>query len=62
MRVIRLHLAEGNVAEALRQFEVCAQLLRSDLGLEPSDLMVDLMQPVLDAGAQGPRRRLGAGT
>ena len=49
--VIRIHLAEGNVAEALRQFEVCAQLLRSDLGLEPSDQMLDLMQPVLDAGA-----------
>jgi DNA-binding SARP family transcriptional activator len=58
--VIRLHLAEGNVAEALRQFEVCAQLLRSDLGLEPSDLMVDLMQPVLEAGS-APRRRSGAG-
>jgi hypothetical protein len=55
-----LHLAEGNVAEALRQFEVCAQLLRSDLGLEPSDLMVDLMQPVLEAGGHASRRRLGA--
>jgi DNA-binding SARP family transcriptional activator len=60
--VIRLHLAEGNVAEALRQFEVCAQLLRSDLGLEPSDLMIDLMQPVLDASANGSTKSLGAST
>jgi DNA-binding SARP family transcriptional activator len=60
--VIRLHLAEGNVAEALRQFEVCAQLLRSDLGLEPSELMIDLMQPVLESGGHPSRSRLGAGT
>lgn len=46
--VIRIHIAEGNMADALQQFEVCAQLLRSDLGLEPSDRMIDLMQPVLD--------------
>jgi DNA-binding SARP family transcriptional activator len=48
--VIRIHLAEGNLAEALRQFEVCAQLLRSDLGLEPSELMIDLMRPVVEGG------------
>ncbi len=46
--VIRIHLAEGNLAEALRQFELCAQLLRSDLGLAPSELMIDLMRPVLE--------------
>lgn len=45
--IIRIHLAEGNHAEALRQFEVCAQLLRADLGLEPSELMIDLMAPVI---------------
>jgi DNA-binding SARP family transcriptional activator len=46
--IIRIHLAEGNLSEALRQFEVCAQLLRADLGLEPSDQMVDLLEPVMD--------------
>jgi DNA-binding SARP family transcriptional activator len=51
--VIKIHLAEGNLAEALRQFEVCAQLLRSDLGLEPSALMVDLMRPVVQGGRAG---------
>ena len=54
--VIRIHLAEGNVAEALRQFEVCAQLLRADLGLEPSEQMIDLMQPVLEGAAGGMRK------
>ncbi|QGN32416.1 bacterial transcriptional activator domain-containing protein [Microlunatus sp. Gsoil 973] len=52
--VIRIHLAEGNLAEALRQFEVCAQLLRQDLGLEPSELMIDLMRPVIDGSRAGP--------
>jgi hypothetical protein len=51
--VIRIHLAEGNLAEALRQFEVCAQLLRQDLGLEPSELMIDLMRPVIDGSRAG---------
>lgn len=51
--VIRIHLAEGNHAEALRQFEVCAQLLRADLGLEPSELMIDLMRTVVEAGGHG---------
>jgi len=46
--IIRIHLAEGNVAEALRQFEVCAHLLRADLGLEPSEQMIDLMRPVIE--------------
>lgn len=48
--VIRVHLAEGNFAEALRQYEVCTQLLRTDLGLEPSRLMIDLMRPVIGNG------------
>lgn len=54
--IIRIHLAEGNYAEALRQFEVCAQLLRADLGLEPSEQMIDLMQPVIDGSLE---RRAG---
>ena len=34
--LIRLHLAEGNRGEALRQYEVCRRLLRDKLGVEPS--------------------------
>jgi DNA-binding SARP family transcriptional activator len=44
--IIRIHLAEGNHAEALRQFEVCSRLLSSKLGLGPSQLMSDLMSAV----------------
>jgi DNA-binding SARP family transcriptional activator len=34
--LIRVHLAEGNRAEALRQCELCRRLLRERLGIEPS--------------------------
>jgi len=35
--VIRAHLADGNVAEAIRQYRLCRRLLKDQLGLEPSD-------------------------
>lgn len=35
--VIRAHLADGNVAEAVRQYRLCRRLLNDHLGLEPSD-------------------------
>ncbi|GEA84369.1 AfsR/SARP family transcriptional regulator [Cellulomonas gelida] len=34
--VIAVHLAEGNLAEARRAFAACRQLLRRELGVEPS--------------------------
>jgi DNA-binding SARP family transcriptional activator len=34
--LIRAHLAEGNRAEALRQYETYRRLLRDELGLDPS--------------------------
>jgi DNA-binding SARP family transcriptional activator len=34
--LIRIHLAEGNRAEAVRQFELYRRLLRNALGIEPS--------------------------
>ncbi|MEA2195601.1 MAG: hypothetical protein QOG42_2035 [Solirubrobacteraceae bacterium] len=34
--LIAAHLTEGNACEALRQYRVCKDLLRSELGLEPS--------------------------
>lgn len=37
--LIEIHLAEGNWSEACRQFERCRQLLREELGVEPSDSM-----------------------
>lgn len=34
--VIRIHMAEGNIAEARRAYDRCHQLLIEDLGLEPT--------------------------
>jgi DNA-binding SARP family transcriptional activator len=51
--VISVHLAEGNSSEAIRQYRSYRDLLQSQLGLEPSDLMkrlVDLLdRPVTAA-------------
>lgn len=41
--LVALHLAEGNAAEALRQFRLCRRLLLEQLGVEPSPLMLDLV-------------------
>lgn len=48
--LVRMHLAEGNAAEAVRQYELCRRLLREQLGLEPSRLMQELV------GTLRPRR------
>ena len=50
--VIVLHLAEGNVGEAIRQFETYRSLLARDLGLEPSEQLTRLVcgpAPGIDA-------------
>jgi DNA-binding SARP family transcriptional activator len=41
--LIRIHLAEGNHAEALRVHDEYADLLQAELGLHPSDRMAELM-------------------
>jgi DNA-binding SARP family transcriptional activator len=41
--LIRVHLAEGNRADALRQYRFCCQLLHERLGLEPSAQMEALV-------------------
>ncbi len=43
--LIKIHLAEGNRSEAYRQFQRCMQLLREELGVEPSDSMRLLVEP-----------------
>ena len=42
--LIRVHLAEGNRAEALRQRELCRRLLRGRLGAEPSPQLDELLR------------------
>ncbi|MFJ3789649.1 BTAD domain-containing putative transcriptional regulator [Kitasatospora sp. NPDC090091] len=49
---IRVHLAEGNFGEVVRQFDACRTVLRRELGVGPSPLLLAL----LGAGAAGPER------
>jgi DNA-binding SARP family transcriptional activator len=44
--LIRVHLAEGNASEALRQYELCKYLLRDRLSLEPSPHLEALVRPL----------------
>jgi DNA-binding SARP family transcriptional activator len=48
--LIRVHLADGNAGEAIRQYRFYRRLLSERLGLEPSDRMKELMRRV-----HGPR-------
>jgi DNA-binding SARP family transcriptional activator len=41
--LIRVHLAEGNRGEALRQYELCRRLLRDRLDVEPSPQLHQLL-------------------
>jgi DNA-binding SARP family transcriptional activator len=45
--LVRIHLAEGNLAEAVRQYRTYAQLLESELGAEPSESMRKLLDGYL---------------
>jgi DNA-binding SARP family transcriptional activator len=42
--LIRAHLAEGNAAEAIRQYRIYRTLLRTQLGIEPSRQLRELMR------------------
>jgi DNA-binding SARP family transcriptional activator len=41
--LIRVHLAEGNAVEALRQYRLCRRLLYDQLGIEPTQQLLDLI-------------------
>lgn len=41
--LIRIHLEEGNPAEAIREFEFCRRLFREQLDLEPSPQLAQLV-------------------
>ncbi|MGB9376652.1 MAG: BTAD domain-containing putative transcriptional regulator [Mycobacteriales bacterium] len=43
--VVRIHLAEGNVSEALRAYETYARLIHHELGVGPSALLRTLVKP-----------------
>ncbi|MBM7809040.1 DNA-binding SARP family transcriptional activator [Geodermatophilus bullaregiensis] len=42
--VVRVHLAEGNLAEALRAHDVFRDLLRDELGVPPTEQMTQLVR------------------
>lgn len=51
--LVRVHLAEGNVAAALRVYQAYRDLMEAELGIEPSERMRDLVRgfgvrPALD--------------
>ncbi len=45
--VIGVHLAEGNAAEALRQYEEYRRLLARDLGIGPTPMIRRMVAPLL---------------
>jgi DNA-binding SARP family transcriptional activator len=42
--LVRVHLADGNAVEALRQYRLCRRLLSEQLGIEPTEQMRDLVR------------------
>jgi DNA-binding SARP family transcriptional activator len=62
--LINAYLAEGNLGEAIRQYNVCRRLFRNQLGLEPSAHMVELIQAntqqaaPLETASKHPSRRV----
>jgi hypothetical protein len=55
--VIAVHLAEGNAAEALRQYHVYRRLLALELGLPPSPSIRQLVAPLLGRPIERPSPR-----
>jgi hypothetical protein len=53
--VAKIHLAQGNGAEALRQYDLCSALFRTELGTEPTWDFTSLLP--LSSSPQPPRGR-----
>lgn len=51
--LIRIHLAEGNAVEALRQYRLCCRLLHDQLGIEPTQQLLDLIGPLDEVKTNG---------
>ncbi len=60
--LIEVHLAEGNHAEALRQYQTYRRRLREELGLAPSPVIRSLVSPLLGRPADPPARRRPSAT
>ena len=55
--LVHVHLAEGNVSEAVREYDRYRELLSDELGVEPSEMLCELVDGVARTGAPVPRRR-----
>ena len=51
--LVRVHLAEGNVGEAIRQYRLCRRLLREQPGVSPSEQMEELVRGVTTQETSG---------
>ena len=58
--LIRVHLAEGNVSEALRHFELFRRMLADELALAPSPRLVVFMEQLASGDGWVTRRRQAA--
>ena len=54
--VMAIHLDEGNISEALRQYDQLAALLRTQLGIRPSAIARRLVEPWLPRSGSAPGR------
>lgn len=59
--LIRAYLEEGNRAEAIRQYSACRDVLRRELGIDPSPLTQAVLSPTAEPAVTLPRRG-GGGT
>lgn len=57
--LVRAHLCEGNLAEALRQYHSYSTLLAAELGVRPSAAMEELISAAAPATATRVRRTAG---
>ena len=55
--IIRLHLRSGHRALALQQYQICHELLRDELGVEPMEETQALCRAIAPDGVTGPWRR-----
>lgn len=46
-QLVRIHLAEGNIDAALRQYRSCRDALAIELGVDPSPALAELLTPYL---------------
>lgn len=53
---VRIHIAEGNLAEAVRVYLAYREMLAADLGVPPSPLMDELVAPFVTAIGPASRR------